>query len=407
MKRKNIILIKQHENGVFQHNMSLLSAGRMPCGKRAVPGMLHIRRTEALERKDMRGIGMIEKIKQNRLLMLLLLTGACLFFSESDRAFDSAGADGHPVCDHIRVFAAENAEKAENSQADRSPSAADPGRRYPCGAAVDIISWIVGSLPGLMKGLDSLETELSLFVHDSCNVVGKWLGVNNLYLEQLLYARIQEGIDYFQLQFLPDMVSQSLVCVKAIGMVGGFMVTFLIATILLAKDYDEIMNRLLEREECHVFLEIICGIIRYIATYVKAQVIIMSIIGVFTASALGVSGIRNGILWGLLAGVLDALPFIGTGVVLVPLGLQQLFLGNYVRAAVCLVVYVVCIFIRELLEPKLIGKKVGVSPIAILVSIYAGIKLFGLWGIIGGPLGFVIIYQCYVSLEKRIQPECP
>jgi putative membrane protein (TIGR04086 family) len=64
------------------------------------------------------------------------------------------------------------------------------------------------------------------------------------------------------------------------------------------------MNRLLEREECHVFLEIICGIIRYIATYVKAQVIIMSIIGVFTASALGVSGIRNGILWGLLAGVL-------------------------------------------------------------------------------------------------------
>lgn len=42
--------------------------------------MLHIRRTEALERKDMRGIGMIEKIKQNRLLMLLLLTGAVYFF---------------------------------------------------------------------------------------------------------------------------------------------------------------------------------------------------------------------------------------------------------------------------------------------------------------------------------------
>ena len=265
--------------------------------------------------------------------------------------------------------------------------------------------WIVGSLPGLVKGLDSLETDLSLFVHESCNAVGKWLGVDNLYLERLLYARLQDGIDYFQLQFLPDMVSQSLTYVKVAGMVGGFLVTFLIATILLAKDYDKIMNRLLEREECHVFLEIICGIIRYIATYVKAQAIIMSIIGLLAASALGISGIRNGILWGLLAGLLDALPFIGTGVVLVPLGLQQLFLGNYVRAAVCLLVYVACIFIRELLEPKLIGKRVGVSPVAILVSIYAGIQLFGIWGIIGGPLGFVIIYQCYVSLEKRMHPE--
>lgn len=87
--------------------------------------------------------------------------------------------------------------------------------------------------------------------------------------------------------------------------------------------------------------------------------------------------------------------------VLVPLGIQQLFGANYARAVICLLLYVACIFIRELLEPKLIGKRVGVSPIAILISIYAGIKLFGLWGIIGGPLGFVMIYQSYLSLEKR------
>ena len=46
-------------------------------------------------------------------------------------------------------------------------------------------------------------------------------------------------------------------------------------------------------------------------------------------------------------------------------------------------------------------KKIGVSPIAILLSIYAGIKLFGMWGIIGGPLGFIIIYQAFMSLERR------
>ena len=104
-------------------------------------------------------------------------------------------------------------------------------------------------------------------------------------------------------------------------------------------------------------------------------------------------------LWGILAGVLDALPFIGTGVVLVPLAVQQFFCGSYVRGVVCLLLYAACIFIRELLEPKLIGKRIGVSPIAILLSIYGGIQLFGLWGIIGGPLGFVMIYQTILSLE--------
>ena len=67
----------------------------------------------------------------------------------------------------------------------------------------------------------------------------------------------------------------------------------------------------------------------------------------------------------------------------------------------CIAVYIVCIFIREWLEPKLIGKKIGVSPIAILLSIYAGVQLFGIWGIIQGPLGFIMIYQCFLSLEKR------
>lgn len=149
------------------------------------------------------------------------------------------------------------------------------------------------------------------------------------------------------------------------------------------------------------FLEIICGIIRYIATYVKAQIIIMSVIGTLAAVVLGISGIHQGVLWGLMAGILDALPFVGTGIVLLPLSIQQFFLGNYVRGIFCLLLYVVCIFIRELLEPRLIGKRVGVSPVAILLSIYAGIKLFGLWGIIGGPLGFIIIHQAIVSLEKR------
>ncbi|MCM1063367.1 MAG: AI-2E family transporter [Eubacterium sp.] len=264
-----------------------------------------------------------------------------------------------------------------------------------------LFSWIVGSLPDWIMGLDTLEQAVSGVLHEICRFVERTIGIDGEYLEQMILSRLQEGIDYFQLEFLPGMLSQSLEYVKGFAAIGGFLVTFLIAAILLAKDYDEIMNQLLDREECHVFLEIICGIIRYLATFVKAQVIIMSVIGVLAAAVLGICGIRHGALWGMLAGVLDALPFIGTGIVLIPLGIQQIFYGQYGRAVACLLLYLACIFLREILEPRLIGRRVGVPAIAILLSIYAGIKLFGIWGIVGGPLGFIMIQQSYLSLERR------
>lgn len=346
-------------------------------------------------------IRMVEKIKENRLATLLLLTGAVYFFL---KIITPLTAPVLAAMLFVTIFGPLLQKMQKKLRIHRQIGTLLL-LLVACGILAVLLwvlfSWIIGSLPGLVEGLDSLEADLSHFIHDICDVVGRTLGIDNVYLEQLLLARIQDGIDYFQLQFLPGMLSQSLTYVKTFASVGGFLVTFLIATVLLAKDYDDIMNRLLEREECYVYLEIICGIIRYIATFVKAQIIIMSIIGMVTAMSLAVSGVQDGILWGLLAGFLDALPFIGTGVVLVPLSIQQFFCGSYVRGVVCILVYVACIFIRELLEPRLIGKKIGVSPIAILLSIYAGIKLFGMWGIIGGPLGFIIIYQAYMSLERR------
>lgn len=349
---------------------------------------------------------MAEKVRNSKLLMLLLLTGAVYFFL---KVITPLTAPVLIAMLFVTIFGPFLQKLQKRLKIHRQIGAVL--LLLAACAIVGVLvwllfSWIVGSLPGWLNGLNSLESNLTVIIHRICGTVGDTLRIDSVYLEQTILAGIQEGIDYFQLQFLPEMLSQSLECVKVFAAVGGFLVTFLIATVLLAKDYDNIMNRLLDREECHVFLEVICGIIRYIATYVKAQIVIMGTIALIAAAVLGVSGVRHGVMWGVLAGILDALPFIGTGIVLVPLAIQQLFYGQYVRAALCLLTYVVCIFVRELLEPRLIGKRVGVSPIAILLSIYAGIKLFGAWGIIGGPLGFIIIYHAYISLERRKQNTC-
>ncbi len=261
-------------------------------------------------------------------------------------------------------------------------------------------SWIISSLPVWVEGLDMVEEKMVVVVHDVCGFVGKIPGVDALYLEEMVFSNIEQGVDYFQQDFLSGVLSQSLVYLKILVSGGLFFLSFVIATVLLAKEYDNFMNKMLEREEYHVILEVICGTIRYLATYVKAQIIIMTAIGVFIAVVLSVAGVHHGFLWGLLAGFLDALPLVGAGIVLIPLGLQLLFQKAFLRAIICFVAYVICVIFRQGLEPRLIGKKVGVPPIMILLSLYAGIKLFGAWGIIAGPLGYIIIHQTWSSVYR-------
>ena len=265
-----------------------------------------------------------------------------------------------------------------------------------------LFSWIVGSLPEWVGQLEALEPKLEELIQKGSESIGEMLGIDGEYLESTLLARLEEWMDYFQNEGAAGMLSGSLLYLKKLALLGGFLVTFVIATVLLARDYDRIMNNLLDREEFHVLLEVICGIIRYTATFVKAQVVIMSLISLTAGVVLWICGIRHGALWGMLAGLLDALPFIGTGIVLLPLSLTQLFQGLYGRALTCLILYAVCVFLREILEPRLIGKHMGISPIAVLTAVYAGIRLFGVWGIIKGPLGFMIIYQSWQSLMRRM-----
>ena len=50
---------------------------------------------------------------------------------------------------------------------------------------------------------------------------------------------------------------------------------------------------------------------------------------------------------------------------------------------------------RELLEPKLIGKRIGIAPVFMLLAVYAGVKLFGVGGIVKGPLALIVIYEIW------------
>ncbi len=265
--------------------------------------------------------------------------------------------------------------------------------------------WLVGNIPMWAKELKELQGNLTEWMEQLGMLCKRWFGIHPEYLEQILQEGLANAMQSLEEKMVPGVVDNSVRFAKVLACMGGFWITFFIAVILLAKDYDRAVNFLLDKEKCHVILNILCGVIRYIVTFLKSQLIILSLISLLCMVVLSLFHVSQGIAFGLLAGVLDALPFIGTGIVLVPLSLSGFLTGAYGKGAGCLVLYVACILLRELLEPKLLGKQMGVSPVLMLMSLYAGIQLFGVVGILKGPLGFVVIWQAFLSLKNEREKE--
>ena len=97
------------------------------------------------------------------------------------------------------------------------------------------------------------------------------------------------------------------------------------------------------------------------------------------------------LLLGLGIGLLDALPVFGTGAVLVPWGAFLLLERQWWKGAVLLFIYGLCYFIRQFLEAKLMGSRMGLSALETLFSMYVGLELFGVSGFFLGPVGLLII----------------
>ncbi len=91
-------------------------------------------------------------------------------------------------------------------------------------------------------------------------------------------------------------------------------------------------------------------------------------------------------LFALFIALVDFLPLLGTGVVLIPFAGVSLLLGQPGRALGLLVLYGVCTLSRQLLEPRLMGRGLGLHPLVSLMVMYAGLRLFGLGGMLILPL---------------------
>ncbi len=105
---------------------------------------------------------------------------------------------------------------------------------------------------------------------------------------------------------------------------------------------------------------------------------------------------------GLAVAVLDILPVIGSGSILVPWGLWLLLGGRPPLGAGILLLYAVVTAIRTVLEPRVVGRRIGLSPLVTLISMYAGMKLGGMAGLILAPMAVTLLLFLQQSGHIRL-----
>ncbi len=104
-------------------------------------------------------------------------------------------------------------------------------------------------------------------------------------------------------------------------------------------------------------------------------------------------------LWAALVTLVDALPILGVGTVLVPWSLICFLQQDTPKAIGLLCIFLIIWLVRSILEPRLISKELGLDPLLTLIVIYAGFRLWGIWGMIFAP----VIAICLIQLRKQLK----
>ncbi len=103
--------------------------------------------------------------------------------------------------------------------------------------------------------------------------------------------------------------------------------------------------------------------------------------------------IPNGLLWAAVVALIDAVPILGTGTVLVPWAAVCLLQGESLRAIGLLCTYGATLMVRTVLEPKLVGKQLGLDPLATLATLYVGYRFWGFPGLLLTPIIASAVYR--------------
>lgn len=236
-----------------------------------------------------------------------------------------------------------------------------------------------------------------------CSSCDEILGLAAGSVRATLDDNMVKMVDRVKTDVIPGVTAQTLsLTIKIVAFIGTFLIT-IISAVLIVKELPEFKKKYKKTSIYNDISKVTSKLADTGIGYLRSQLLIMVMVAVCCVTGLVIIGNEYALLLGIGIAIMDALPFIGSGMVFIPWSIIMLLNGNVFGAAVLITTYLVCQIIREVIEPKLIGNKIGIKPLFTLMAMYIGLKLFGIAGFILGPVGLVLIITILkVLTEKKI-----
>lgn len=202
----------------------------------------------------------------------------------------------------------------------------------------------------------------------------------------------------FQTTVLPKLTASTVAALKQVFASVLFFFIMLYATLCILKNYHHLFQ---QGKIMGYARQVLGGVLHLLGVYVRAEGIIAVVQAVICGIGLWILKNPYFILLALLIGIIDAFPVFGSGTILVPWAIYRLLTGDWRMGVGLVVLYLLCTFNRQLLEPRLLGQRLGMSTLLTLFLMYVGYRLFGIFGFLLGPVGYLIGREIFRIVNEK------
>lgn len=282
-------------------------------------------------------------------------------------------------------------------------------------AAINVILavLIVGGLLTVLGnlafgGLKAAIKQLPMLYHDVRRAI-MHIDVKNEYLLQAINL-FNENLDAISKEafgsvygFANIVFNKTLLTVQSFPRILIFIIVTVLATYFMSSGKETIIEYLKSKVPklwVRNARKIKVGVFSSMFKLLKGYMLIMLI--TFTELFIGFSiiGIKYAALLAVIVSVIDILPVLGTGLVLIPWIIISFATGNLQMGISILVLYLIILVVRQTIEPKIVSSQIGVHPLVTLMAMYFTYKLIGPGGLLVGPIAVVIVSNIYKTLYR-------
>lgn len=256
------------------------------------------------------------------------------------------------------------------------------------------IADLIRSWSSIREGITDLLNQVSQFLSNNVHFT-------STDTEEYILGLLQDGLSWLTgkiSSWAPTVVVGVSNLASGIASFLISLLFFIVAAYFMTADYPGLRKRLISWVP-----DIIRPHMRHVKEaagsamfgYLRAQLILSGIVTVIVFVALLILRQPYSLLIAIATGIIDVMPFFGSGAILVPWGVICLLVGRFKKAVFLLILAFALFLFRKLAEPKVVGNQTGLSPLTSLISIYVGMKLGGVAGMILCPIACMVVIGLY------------